>query len=222
MLCDCNFLATLSQKDWIGGVAEAVKVALIKDTDFFTFLESKADALAQRDLDAMQRVIYRCAALHLDHIAFNGDPFEQGSSRPLDFGHWAAHRLELLSGFELGHGEAVALGLALDTTYSYLAGLLPKRPWQRVLDLLANLGFALYVPQLHDHRAILQGLEEFRTHLGGRLNVMLLWDIGRGLEAHEMDSQTVMAAIDLLRQIALEGREQLAASKNNTLKTNAA
>jgi 3-dehydroquinate synthase len=213
VLCDCNFLTTLPQKDWIGGVAEAIKIALIKDADFFAFLESRAAALAERDLDAMQRVIYRCAALHLDHIAFNGDPFEQGSSRPLDFGHWAAHRLELLSSFALGHGEAVAIGLALDTTYSYLAGLLPKRPWQRVLDLLANLGFALYAPQLQDHRAILKGLEEFRAHLGGRLTIMLLWDIGRGLEAHDIDPQIVIAAIDLLRQIALEGREQLMVSK---------
>ena len=126
VLNDFDFLTTLSQKDWIGGVAEAVKVALIKDADFFTFLESRAEALAQRDLRAMQQVIQRCAALHLEHIATAGDPFEQGSSRPLDFGHWAAHRLELLSGFELGHGEAVAVGIALDTTYSYLAGLLPK------------------------------------------------------------------------------------------------
>ena len=103
MLNDVNFLTTLSQKDWIGGVAEAVKVALIKDADFFVFLENQAGSLAQRDLNVMQQVIYRCAALHLEHIAGGGDPFEQGSSRPLDFGHWAAHRLELLSGFELGH-----------------------------------------------------------------------------------------------------------------------
>ncbi len=128
VLNDFAFLSTLSQKDWIGGVAEAVKVALIKDAAFFTFLERRARALARRDLPAMRQVIYRCAALHLDHIASGGDPFEQGNSRPLDFGHWAAHRLELLSGFELGHGEAVAIGLALDTTYSYLAGLLGNAP----------------------------------------------------------------------------------------------
>ena len=116
-----------------------------------------------------------------------------------------AHRLELLSGFELGHGEAVAIGVALDTTYSYLAGLLQKRPWQRILDLLANLGFALYVPQLDQPRALLRGLEDFRAHLGGRLTVMLLWDIGQGLEVNDMEPQTVMAAIDLLRESAREG-----------------
>ncbi len=212
VLNDATFLTTLSQRDWIGGVAEAVKVALIKDADFFVFLEKQAHPLVQRDLQVMRQVIQRCAALHLEHIATGGDPFEQGSSRPLDFGHWAAHRLELLSGFELGHGEAVAIGLALDTTYSYLTGLLSKAAWQRVLELLVNLGFALYVPQLQDRSAILQGLEDFRAHLGGRLAIMLLWEIGQGLEVNEIQPQTIMAAIDLLRQIALEYSEQLAVS----------
>ena len=207
VLNDADFLTTLSQKDWIGGVAEAVKVALIKDADFFRLLEKQAQALVRRDLEAMRQVIYRCAALHLDHIATAGDPFEQGSSRPLDFGHWLAHRLELLSGFELGHGEAVAIGVALDTTYSYLAGLLQKSSWQRVLDLLTNLGFALYVPQLDNLPAILPGLEDFRAHLGGRLTIMLLWDIGQGLEVNDMEPQTVMAAIDLLRHTAREDRQ---------------
>ncbi|MCL4503055.1 MAG: 3-dehydroquinate synthase, partial [Deltaproteobacteria bacterium] len=212
VLCDGGFLITLSQKDWIGGVAEAVKVALIKDAKFFTFLEKRAELLVQRDLPAMRQVIQRCAALHLEHIATSGDPFEQGNSRPLDFGHWAAHRLEMISGFKLGHGEAVALGIALDTTYSYLTGLLQKAAWRRALGLLTDLGFALYVPELDRRGAILQGLEDFRAHLGGRLTVMLLWDIGQGMEVHEMDQRTIMAALDLLRKIAQEDSEQLAIS----------
>ena len=202
VLNDFAFLTTLSQKDWVGGVAEAVKVALIKDAAFFTFLERRARALARRDLPAMRQVIYRCAALHLDHIAAGGDPFEQGNSRPLDFGHWAAHRLELLSGFELGHGEAVAIGLALDTTYSYLAGLLGKRPWRRVLDLLTSLGLVLYVPQLDNQEAILRGLEEFRTHLGGRLTILLLADIGQGRETNQIDPGILRAALEELRRFA--------------------
>lgn len=206
VLNDSDFLPTLSSKDWIGGVAEAVKVALIRDPGFFSFLERRARALVRRDLQAMRQVIYRCATLHLDHIASGGDPFEQGNSRPLDFGHWAAHRLELLSGFELGHGEAVAIGVALDCTYSYLAGLLGKSSWRRVMDLLTNLGFALYVPQLEDQEAILRGLEEFRTHLGGRLTILLLWDIGQGLEVNEIEPRTLLAAIDRLRQFALARR----------------
>jgi 3-dehydroquinate synthase len=202
VLNDADFLTSLSPKDWIGGVAEAVKVALIKDAAFFAFLEEHAGALADRDLDCMQQVIYRAAALHLDHIARGGDPFESGSSRPLDFGHWAAHKLEHLSGYELGHGQAVALGLALDSTYARLTGLLPQRQWQRILTTLKTLGFALHHPRMEVEHGLLDGLREFREHLGGRLTIMLPWDIGQGLEVHEVDPDLVQESLDWLKKAA--------------------
>jgi len=96
----------------------------------------------------------------------------------------------------------VAIGLALDTTYSYLAGLLGKGPWRRVLDLLTSLGLVLYVPQLDNQEAILRGLEEFRTHLGGRLTIILLADIGQGRETNQIDPGTLRAALEELRRLA--------------------
>jgi 3-dehydroquinate synthase len=202
VLNDADFLPTLSQRDWIGGVAEAVKVALIKDPDFFTYLEEHAKALAERDLDLMQQVIYRCAVLHLDHIAKGGDPFEFGSSRPLDFGHWAAHKLEHLSGYEVGHGQAVAIGIALDSTYAYLAGLLPQCQWQRILTTLRTLGFELYDPCMDTPHELLEGLEEFREHLGGRLTIMLIWDIGQGIEVHDLDLDLMRQSLTVLQDTA--------------------
>ena len=80
--------------------------ALIKDPDFFAHIEHQAGKLVNRDQAAMEDVIRHSAALHLSHIATAGDPFEQTSSRPLDFGHWAAHKLEQLSRHRLRHGEA--------------------------------------------------------------------------------------------------------------------
>ncbi|NEO99674.1 MAG: 3-dehydroquinate synthase [Symploca sp. SIO2E9] len=180
VLNDFDFLTTLEERDWRAGTAEAVKVALIKDPDFFNFIATNAKAIANRSLDAMQQLIYRCAQLHMEHIAHNGDPFEMGSSRPLDFGHWAAHKLEQLTDYSLRHGEAVAIGIALDTTYSYLAGLLAHSEWQQVIETLKGLGFLLYVPELAeqleqpDHpRSIFRGLAEFREHLGGELMITL-------------------------------------------------
>ncbi|MEO0333004.1 MAG: 3-dehydroquinate synthase, partial [Bacteroidota bacterium] len=120
---DSAFLSTLDDRDWRAGIAEAIKVALIKDAAFWERLEQDVTALVNRDQDAMSHLIYRCADIHLQHIA-GGDPFEMGSSRPLDFGHWAAHKLEQLTDYQLRHGEAVAIGIALDITYSYLKGML--------------------------------------------------------------------------------------------------
>ena len=204
---DSAFLTTLDERDWRSGIAEAVKVALIKDANFFDFIYSHTAALERRDMDTMQQVIYRCAQLHLEHIANSGDPFEMGSSRPLDFGHWAAHKLEHLTNYRLRHGEAVAIGIALDSTYSYLLGLLDFSEWQQILSTLSELGFTLYVPELAEKLSQLEhpdclfrGLTEFREHLGGELTLTLLQRIGKGIEVHQVDLFLYRQAISLLRE----------------------
>jgi 3-dehydroquinate synthase len=209
VLNDLNFLDTLPDREWRSGIAEAIKVALIKDRSFFVALQKSVSRLLGRDKDAMQRLVVRCAQLHLNHIA-SGDPFEKGSARPLDFGHWAAHRLEFLTDYRLRHGEAVAIGIALDTIYSWLAGYLSPDDCACVLDLLRAFGFDLWAEELGTHledqthpRSVLRGLEEFREHLGGELTVTLLREIGSGLEVHEMDLSLVRRSIEELQASAV-------------------
>ena len=208
---DFDFLRTLEHKDWISGISEAVKVALLKDAAFFDYIDRNAEELFEREEDPMERVIYECARLHLEHISGSGDPFEMGSSRPLDFGHWAAHKLEQLTNYELRHGEAVAVGLALDVTYSYLEGTLPEQDWDKILDVLRRCGFHLFVPELKTHLndpahpdSLLHGLEEFREHLGGQLTIMLLEEIGVGKEVHEVDYELYRQAIQILEEVEHE------------------
>ena len=205
VLNDADMLVTLSDRDWRSGISEAVKVALLKDQSFFGWIEDHATALRERSLDAMATLVHRSASLHLEHIATSGDPFELGSSRPLDFGHWAAHKLEQLTDYGLRHGEAVAVGIALDSTYSRLTGSLPRADWRRIVDLFGAVGLPAWHPELvtpgPDGRpAVLDGLQEFREHLGGRLTIMLLERIGSGFEVHEMDEAVLLEASELLRR----------------------
>lgn len=202
---DDMFLTTLSHRDWLAGISEAIKVALIKDATFFEWIASHAVQLHNRDREVMNQLIYRCAELHLRHIA-GADPFEFGSSRPLDFGHWSAHKLEQLSDFEVRHGEAVAIGIALDSVYSSLVGLLPQAASQRIIDTLQAVGLPVFHPLLegdNTHHPLLAGLEEFREHLGGRLTVMLLEAIGSGVEVHALtDTLILQAATTLQHQVS--------------------
>jgi 3-dehydroquinate synthase len=201
---DASFLTRLPRRDRVAGLAEAIKVALIRDATFFQSIEQNAGALAALDLDATEDVVRRCAALHLHHIATGGDPFELGSARPLDFGHWAAHKLESMTSHELRHGEAVALGIVLDSRYAFEAGLLGEDDCARVHALMGRLG----LPRWHDalairagggRLAVLDGLDDFREHLGGDLTVTLLRGIGRAVEVHEMDPARVEKAIAWMR-----------------------
>jgi 3-dehydroquinate synthase len=203
---DSRFLETLSDRQWRSGIAEAIKVTVLKDAASFAELERLAPALVDRDMAAMRWLIYRSAELHLQHIATSGDPFETGSSRPLDMGHWAAHKLESLSEYRLLHGEAVAVGLALDATYARELGLLPIEACERILRLLARVGLPSWAPELAEHldepdhpRCILGGLTEFREHLGGQLTLMLPRAIGRGIEVHEMNADILRSCVTLLR-----------------------
>ena len=211
---DTDFLTTLTDRDWLCGLTEAIKVGLIKDGRFFDRIESSAPALVNRDLAAMRPIVRRCAELHLDHIASSGDPFELGSSRPLDFGHWAAHKLEFLSDYRIRHGEAVGIGIALDSTYSWLSGFLAESDWRRIIDLLLRLRLPIYVPELSAHildvhrpdathpRSVLRGLTEFREHLGGELTISLLRCIGDSLDVHEIDTPRMIKSIAELKMQA--------------------
>jgi 3-dehydroquinate synthase len=205
VLNDFELLTTLSDRDWRAGISEAVKVALLKDAPFFRWIEAHADELNERSLPAMAKLVHRSAELHLNHIATSGDPFELGSSRPLDFGHWAAHKLEQLSHHALRHGEAVSIGIALDSTYSYLTGSLSHADWRRIIVLFEAVSLPIWHPDLatpgsSGRPAVLAGLEEVREHLGGRLTIMLLERIGSGFEVHELDEPVLLEASDLLRR----------------------
>jgi 3-dehydroquinate synthase len=201
---DSDFLATLSDRDKRAGYSEAVKVALIRDRSYFENLEQEAPLLARFEAEAMRRMIHRSAELHVQHIVTGGDPFEIGSARPLDFGHWAAHKLEQLSNFQLRHGEAVAIGMAIDALYSRNISMLDAASAERILRLLEALGLELFSNELlrldeEQQPLVLRGLEEFREHLGGELTLTMLQSIGRGVEIHDVSKARMLDAISELR-----------------------
>ena len=182
-----------------------MKVALIQDRPFFEWIEGHVQALNDFDIDSMSYMIRHCAGLHMQHIGCSGDPFEAGNVRPLDYGHWSGHKLELLTQHELRHGEAVAIGMALDARYAVQVGLLPNGTENRVCQLLENLGFQLWHPVMHDrnskgHLLLTDGLREFREHLGGALSVTLLTNIGECVEVQDMNHQEIEQAIDWLKE----------------------
>lgn len=202
---DIAFIQHLEARDKISGMAEAVKVALIRNAKFFIWLEENSDRLTVFEKDAMEVMIRRCAELHMHQIGHGGDPFEMGSARPLDFGHWSAHKLESQTRYHLRHGEAVAIGIAMDARYSVLCGMLKAGTEDRICFLLEYLGFKLWHSALETRHPdggleVLKGLQDFREHLGGKLTITLLSDIGIGVEVNEIDNKLVEQSISWLKK----------------------
>jgi 3-dehydroquinate synthase len=189
---DFQFLHTQPELTRRAGLIEAVKVALVRDGEFFDWLEENVKGLLSLNEEILEEAVQRSAIHHARHISQGGDPFELGSSRPLDYGHWAAHKLEQLTDFELSHGEAVSVGVALDTLYAAKIGLLKTLDAERVLKLIEGLELPIWheALELRDskgRRRVFNGLEEFREHLGGELTVLLLKETGVGVDVHEID-----------------------------------
>ena len=202
---DFNLLHSLPESEKRAGYIEAVKVALIRDRSFFEYMEENVFALRQFEAGILEEVIRRSAGLHLQHIATSGDPFEKGSARPLDFGHWIAHKVETVSNFEIGHGDAVAIGIIADLLYSVKIGLLKRFSADRIITLIRGLGFEGYSEYLNQKNpsgewVILEGLEEFREHLGGQLTITLIQGIGQGLEVNSMDRKLVLEVLSEMQE----------------------
>ncbi|QDT37566.1 3-dehydroquinate synthase [Stratiformator vulcanicus] len=199
---DEALLSTLPDREFVAGFSEAVKVSLLKDAAFFDRVCEGAAAIRERDMEVARPIIRDSAVWHLKHITRGGDPFEALEARPLDYGHWSAHKLEVMTDFAVSHGEAVGIGVAIDTVYSSLKHGLSETDANRVLDCLQDLGLPLSHPMLSETGLLFEGLEQFRQHLGGRLTITMLDGVGRPINVHEIDRGAMTEAIERVRVVA--------------------
>ncbi len=202
---DCNFLKSLKYRDWISSVPEAIKVAMINDVEFFEWIIQNSANFAKRDMHSMKKLIAHCAKLHLKHIATSGDPFEFGSARPLDFGHWAAHKLEICTNGVLRHGEAVGIGILLDSYYATQTGHLDEEIFKKLLIAYKRMRLPIYVPELSAKKTdktllLLDGIEDFREHLGGELHITMPDQLGNKIEISEINTNILIKGIEVLKQ----------------------
>jgi 3-dehydroquinate synthase len=209
VIIDYQFLRTLSDRDIQSGVAEALKVALIKDEALYHFIKTNADAIRKIHWPVLEHLVLESSRLHLEHIG-GGDPFEKGSSRPLDFGHWSAHKLETMTRNQVLHGEAVAVGMALDIYNAALMEMISMDLADEILDTMRSCGLVLWHDALLQRDGsgqlrLLSGLEEFREHLGGRLTLAMPTGIGSFVDVHALPDHIVEQALRML-QAADRGR----------------
>lgn len=200
VLNDYALLDRLPDTAWVGGVAEAFKVAIIKDRNFLDFLCKNAERFKERVPIAMEKLIHQCAILHLDHIQSNGDPFEMGSARPLDFGHWSAHKLETMSNYTIAHGQAVAIGVALDSLYASRCDMISEDDAEMIITGLLKSGLPVWHKLLSREKAdgdleVFDGLRSFREHLGGVLTLTLPKGLGSRIEVNEVDESIMRECV---------------------------
>lgn len=173
---DVEALRTLPRREVRSGLAEAVKIAVVRDPELLALLERDAPRLARGDdLEALRAVLVRAVRAKIDVVA--EDEREGGVRAFLNFGHTVGHALEAASGYRLRHGECVAVGMRAALSLGASLGVTPPALPPRVGALLDRLGLPTRVRV--DAAAAAQALGRDKKREGGALRFVLAADVGR-------------------------------------------
>ncbi len=138
-VADVRMLTTLPDRELRSGLAEVIKTAVIGDASLFEYLEQQLPAVLRRDTGVLVEVISRCAAFKARVV--EADEREQSERRILNYGHTIGHAIEAAAGFRrLTHGEAIAIGMALEGRLAQRLGLAEAAIVERQNALLARAG----------------------------------------------------------------------------------
>jgi 3-dehydroquinate synthase len=173
---DPGVLRTLPEREYRGGLAEAVKHGLIADADYFAWMEREAVALETRDEAALTRLIRRSVEIKADVVG--EDEREGGRRAILNAGHTVAHALEQATGYAMPHGEAVALGLVAECALAEQMGAAPAGTRKRVASLLGRLGLPVRLPGTLDRARIVAAMGRDKKNRKAHIHFALPGAIG--------------------------------------------
>ncbi|HEU5040168.1 MAG TPA: 3-dehydroquinate synthase, partial [Gemmatimonadales bacterium] len=171
VLSDPAVLATLPEREYRGGMAEAVKHGLIADRAYFRWIEREADALLRREPAALEHLVRRSVELKAEVVS--ADERETGRRAILNAGHTVAHALERVTSYEIPHGEAVAIGLVTECELAARLGRAAPAVGERVAQLLARLGLPTTLPGGLDPDALIAAMRSDKKNRSARIRFAL-------------------------------------------------
>ena len=194
VLSDTATLATLPPRELRAGLAEVVKYGLIRDAEFFAWLETQVEALLAGDIAALAHVIRRSCEIKAAIVA--RDEHEHGERALLNFGHTFGHAIESTSGYGRWlHGEAVAAGMVMAAHMSHESGLLSAADLKRIVRLIERLGLPTYVEQVPP-QSLLEHMRIDKKVLDGRIRLILLRAIGQAFVTAEYDESRLLHTVE--------------------------
>jgi len=178
VVADIDTLISLDERDYRAGLAEVVKYGAIRDERFFSWLESRADALKARMPDALIEAVHSSVGHKAEVVA--ADERESGERALLNFGHTFGHALETITGYQrYRHGEAVAIGMVIAARLSELLGRLRVGHSERLVHLLERLELPVTLPEDVDRERLLALMRLDKKNRADRIRLILLDAIGQ-------------------------------------------
>ncbi|MCX4360862.1 3-dehydroquinate synthase [Mucispirillum schaedleri] len=139
VLIDSNFLDSLTDKEYLNGLVESIKIAAIRDKEFFEYINANKSSILKRSKAIMEYIIAESCRLKAEIV--EQDEKEAGIRKLLNFGHTAAHGIESDSNYKIHHGFAVALGMIYESKYALQNGYTDKETYEAVYGLLKSLKY---------------------------------------------------------------------------------
>lgn len=194
VVIDTETLATLPDREFSAGMAEVIKYGLIRDPEFFEWLEDKVEVIMARDADALSEVIARSCQNKADVVV--ADETEQGERALLNLGHTFGHAIETGMGYgEWLHGEAVAAGTMMAAELSARLGDLSAADVGRVQKLFERAGLPVFGPPNLSSDTYLDLMSHDKKVSNGLLRLVLLRAIGKAEIRSDASRTDMIAAI---------------------------
>lgn len=173
---DIDVLQTLPREELLGGLAEVIKYGVIRDGDFFTFLEEYRRKILRLEPKIIEKMISRCCEIKAEVVA--ADEREGGLRKILNYGHTIGHAVEGASSYQLIHGMAVAIGMVAAARLSVLRETLSGKDNERIYAIISAYGMPVAVPHHLDRQVIKRYLKADKKAVGGKVFYVLPDAIG--------------------------------------------
>ncbi len=195
VLADTDTLATLDDRQLAAGLAEVIKYGLIRDAEFFSWLEANMDALNARDTDALIYAIERSCRCKAEVVA--ADEREGGVRALLNLGHTFGHAIETGMGYGSWlHGEAVGAGMRMAADLSAREGWIGDQDLQRIERLLVKAKLPVRAPEEMSSEQFLELMAVDKKVMDGGLRLVLLKGIGDACVTEAFDPGRLRQTLD--------------------------
>ena len=175
VISDSSTLKSLPQGEFANGLAEVIKSAVIRDRDFFTFIETNLDKIKSLDEGVLEEVIFRSASIKAEVVA--KDETDLGLRHILNYGHTIGHAIETVADFKINHGGAVAIGMLAAARISNKLGILGEDELARLRGVISGAALPTEIPDL-DRGKMLQAIGHDKKISGGKVKFILPKSIG--------------------------------------------
>ncbi len=173
---DVSLLKTLPEREFRSGLTEAFKIAAALDAEYFAFIARNAGKIKRSNASFLEKLIARSVGLKAAVVM--KDEYETGIRKALNLGHTIGHALEATSGFRILHGEAVGMGIALESEVALRLGLLHRRDQKTLLKTMKALKLRTRPPVLRDRGRFFDALRADKKALQGKVRFVLPTSIG--------------------------------------------